>query len=143
MNSGLPAGDLEADMNMKQLLIFSASSLASSVGGAAVAQQPHPRYVQIAEIEVDAAELENYKAAVSEHAETAIRVEPGVLVLYAVSARDDPTHVTVFEIYRDIDAYRAHLESAHFKKYKATTEQMVKSLKLVPISPIALASKLN
>ena len=40
-------------------------------------------YVQLAEIEVDPAQLENYNFAVSEQMETAVRVEPGVLVLYA------------------------------------------------------------
>src|ERR1700745_480225 len=30
----------------------------------------------------------------------------------------------------DVAAYKAHLETAHFKKYKATTQDMVKSLTL-------------
>jgi quinol monooxygenase YgiN len=51
-------------------------------------------------------QLEDYKAAVREHIETAIRVEPGVLVLYAVSEKD-PTHIRVFEIYARTEAYRA------------------------------------
>ena len=45
--------------------------------------------------------------------------------------QDSPTHIRVFEIYRDTAAYKSHLETAHFKKYKATTEKMVRSLKLV------------
>jgi quinol monooxygenase YgiN len=127
-------------MNTKQLLILGASALASSILGPAVAQETQ-QYVQMAEIEIDLAQLENYKAAVSEHAETAIRIEPGVLVLYSVSEKDNPTHIRVFEVYRDTDAYKAHLESPHFKKYKAVTEKMVKSLKLVQMSPIMLAAK--
>jgi quinol monooxygenase YgiN len=43
----------------------------------------------------------------------------------------------VFEIYRDQDAYRSHLETAHFKTYKATVEKMVRSLKLIRTTPIA------
>ena len=125
-------------MKVKQVLL-GAAILASSVSGPAVAQQA--QYVQIAELEIDPAQLENYKAAVSEHAETAIRVEPGVLVLFAVSEKENPTHVRVFEVYRDIDAYKAHLEAPHFKKYKATVESMVKSLKLVLTTPISLAAK--
>jgi quinol monooxygenase YgiN len=99
--------------------------------------------VQVAEIEIDPARLEAYKAAVSEHAETAIRVELGVLVLYAVSKNGDPTHIKIFEVYRDIDAYKAHRDAAHFKKYKSTTANIVKSLKLAQTTPIALASKSN
>jgi len=36
---------------------------------------------------------------------------------------------------------KSRLESAHFKKYKATTKKMVKSLKLVQTSPIILGAK--
>jgi quinol monooxygenase YgiN len=128
-------------MNVKQLLILGASTLASSVCGLSVAQEMQGQYVQVAEIEIDPAQLEDYRALVKEQIETAIRIEPGVLVLYAVSEKDNPTHVRVFEIYRDTDAYKSHLESAHFKKYKATTEKMVKSLKLVQTAPIMLGAK--
>ena len=69
------------------------------------------------------------------------RVEPGVLTLYAVAEKDNPARVIVFEIYADPEAYKAHLETPHFKKYKADTQQMVKSLKLVDTVPIMLGAK--
>jgi quinol monooxygenase YgiN len=128
-------------MNIRQLLLVGISLLASAVCGAAVAQEMQGQYVQIAEIEIDAAQLENYKAAVREHIETAIRVEPGVLVLYSVSEKDNPTHIRVFEIYASTEAYRAHLEAPHFKKYKTVSEKMVKSLKLVQTTPVMLGAK--
>ena len=98
-------------------------------------------YVQMAELEIDPAQFEDYKAAVEEQIATAISEEAGVLVLYAVAERENPSHVRVFEIYRDRNAYRSHLESAHFKKYKAATEKMVESLKLIQVSPIMLGAK--
>jgi quinol monooxygenase YgiN len=128
-------------MNTKQLFVFGASVLAVAFGGGAVAQQTNGQYIQVAEIEIDPAQLEAYRAAVQEQIEAAIRVEPGVLVLYALSDKDNPARVKVFEIYRDVDAYRSHLASEHFKKYKATTEKMVKSLKLVQTTPIMLGAK--
>jgi quinol monooxygenase YgiN len=128
-------------MNAKQLLILGASMLASSLPGLAVAEERQGQYVQMAEIEIDPAQLESYKAAVREQIETAVRVEPGVLVLYAVSEKDNPARIRVFEVYRDVDAYKAHLEAAHFKKYKATTEKMVKSLRLVQATPIMLGAQ--
>lgn len=128
-------------MITKQLLILGASMLASSLGVSAIAQETQGQYIQLAEIEIDPAQLEAYKAAVKEHIETAVRVEPGVLVLYAVSDKDNPTQVKVFEIYRNAEAYKSHLESPYFKKYKTTTETMVKSLKLVRTDAIALGAK--
>ena len=131
----------EQVMNTMQLFVYGASMLATALGGAAVAQEAGGQYVQVAEIEVDPAQLDAYRAAVQEQIDAAIQKEPGVLVLYAVSEKDDPDRVKVFEIYRDRKAYEAHLGSDHFKKYKATVEKMVKSLKLVQATPIALGAK--
>ena len=128
-------------MNAKQLLTLGAASLATLLCRGALAQEVSVNYVQIAEIEIDPVQLESYEAAVKEHIDTAIRVEPGVLVLYAVSEKDNPTRVRVFEVYASTEAYKAHLEAPHFKKYKTMTEKMVKSLRLVQTTPIALAAK--
>ena len=97
--------------------------------------------VRIARLQIDSAQLENYKAALKEHAETAVQVEPGVLTLYAVYEKNNPTHVTVFEIYANREAYQAHLQTAHFIKYKTSTKNMVKSLELIETVPIALETK--
>jgi quinol monooxygenase YgiN len=128
-------------MNAKQLLTLGAASLATLLCRGALAQEVSVNYVQVAEIEIDPAQLESYEAAVKEHIDTAIRLEPGVLVLYAVSEKDNPTRVRVFEVYASTDAYKAHLEAPHFKKYKTVTEKMVRSLRLVQTTPIALAAK--
>jgi quinol monooxygenase YgiN len=128
-------------MNLKQVLLIGASLLASAGLEVGAAQEMQDQYIQIAEIEIDPGQLEAYKAAVREHIETAVRVEPGVLTLYAVSDKENPTHIRVFEIYANAGAYRAHLEAPHFKKYKAVTEKMVRSLKLVQTAPVALGAK--
>jgi quinol monooxygenase YgiN len=99
------------------------------------------RYVRIAELEVDPAQLEAFKSAITEGIEAAVRVEPGVLVLYAVSEKDDPSRIRVFEIYIDEQAYKTHLETPHFRKFRDVTEQMVKSRKLLDAVPIVLGAK--
>ncbi len=98
-------------------------------------------YVRIAKIIVDSAQLENYKAALKEHAEAAVSKESGVLTLYAVYDKDHPTNVTVFEIYANVSAYQSHIQTPHFLKYKATVKDMVKSLVLTDVIPIALETK--
>ena len=128
-------------MNAKQVLTFGVTLFLALFGVAPMGEAMAQQHIQIAEIEVDPAQLESYKSAVQEQIEAAIRLEPGVLVLYSVSNKDNPTHVTVFEIYVDRDAYLAHLKAPHFLKYKATVEKMIKSLKLVPVEPIMLGAK--
>jgi quinol monooxygenase YgiN len=97
--------------------------------------------VRIARLVIDSAQLEAYQSALKEHAAIAVKVEPGVLNLYAVYEKNHPTHVTVFEIYANVEAYKAHLLTPHFLKYKLTTKDMVKSLELVETVPIALETK--
>ena len=105
------------------------------------AQQMHSRVVRLAELRIDPGQLEDYKAALREEIEAAIRLEPGVLTLYAVSVKGDPAQIRIFEMYADVAAYEAHLQTPHFKKYKTGTQGMVKSLVLVETDPILLGAK--
>jgi len=127
-------------MEVRQLLVLSAAMLA--IGATpGVAQGDKEPYVRVAEIEIDLAQLDAYKIAIREQVEAALRLEPGVLALYSVADKENPTHVTVFEIYADVAAYKAHLETAHFKNYKISTQDMVKSLQLRETVPILLGVK--
>ncbi len=56
------------------------------------------RVVRLSELEIDPAQLERYTAALREEIETSIRVEPGVLSLYAVSVKGHPTQIRLFEM---------------------------------------------
>lgn len=134
-------GEFGALWYVRFVLLVGAALLASVAFGTGAAQEMQDRYVQIAEIEIDPTQLDAYKAAVREHIETAVRVEPGVLALQAVSEKDNPTRIRVFEIYANMEAYKAHLQAPHFLKYKTATEKMVRSLKLIPVVPVALDAK--
>ena len=105
------------------------------------AQDRRGRIVRIAELEIDPAQLDAYKAALREEIEASIRVEPGVLTLYAVSLKDQPNQIRLFETYASTAAYQAHLQSEHFKKYKSETAHMVKSLRLIETEPVLLGAK--
>ena len=97
--------------------------------------------VHLAKLIIDSAQLDSYKAALKEEIETSMRLEPGVLTLYAVSEKDNPTNITILEIYADTTAYRAHLQTPHFIKYKTETKDMVKSLELVETVPLVPGMK--
>jgi quinol monooxygenase YgiN len=102
---------------------------------------PQRPIVRLAELQIDPAQLEQYLTFLREEVETSIRVEPGVLTLYAVQLRSDPTRVRLFEMYADSNAYNAHIASAHFRKYKVGTQAMVRSLVLHETDPILLGTK--
>lgn len=127
---------------MKQMKLFCKFSLTPALVTMALllsertyGQEKHPM-VRLAKIVVDPAQLEQYKAILKEEAEASVRIEPGVLTLYAVSEKENPTHFTILEIYADSAAYRVHLQTPHFIKYKTSTKDMVKSLELVETTPL-------
>jgi quinol monooxygenase YgiN len=99
--------------------------------------------VHLAKLEIYPEQLASYQAALKEHIETALRVEPGVLTLYPVANAAQPTHITVLEIYASPAAYQAHLRAPHFLKYKSGTKAMVKSLELIDTVPLLPAVKVN
>jgi quinol monooxygenase YgiN len=104
-------------------------------------EQQKNQVIHLAKLRIDSSELKPYLAALKEEIETSVRIEPGVLTLYATSEKDDPTHIIVFEIYANAEAYKAHVESPHFKKYKSLTKKMVKSLELVDLDSVILGAK--
>jgi len=74
-------------MNAKQFLIIFASVLMSSLSGPIVADEARRPFVRLAELDIDPAQLDSFKSAIKEGIEAAVRVEPGVLALYAVSEK--------------------------------------------------------
>jgi quinol monooxygenase YgiN len=123
------------------LRLFLFALLLTFISGFAMAQETQTRYVRIAELDIDPAQVEAFAAATREVGQASIRTEEGCLVLYAVAEKDNPARVRVFEIYRDAAAYQAHLQTAHFKKFRSTTDAMVKSRKLIDAMPVSLATK--
>lgn len=130
-------------MKTKYLLIKSLiiSIILFTMGVTKAFAQQDNRKVRIAKIEIYPSFLNEYKTALAEHAETAVKLEPGVLALEAVFDKKQPELITVFEVYASEEAYQLHLKTPHFLKYKSGTLKMVKSLELVEVSPIALEIK--
>lgn len=124
-------------------LALTLSVLCTCWRSAAAQVREREKVVRLAELEIDPSQLDSYNAALKEEIEASIRLEPGVLTLYAVAVKGHPEQVRLFEIYASMAAYQAHLESAHFKKYKNGTAGMVKNLKLLETEPILLGAKGN
>ncbi len=97
--------------------------------------------VRMAELEIDPERLEAYRMLLAEEIETSVALEDGVLALNAVSVRDRPNSIRILEVYASREAYEAHLQTAHFLKYKSETAGMVTSLTLIDVDPIAMRSK--
>ena len=129
------------DITLRRLvLILTTMAVTLFSAEHANAQRDH-RIIRLAKIEVDPTQLDSYNAALKEQMTTAVRVEPGVLTYYAVADKANPSHITILEIYADTAAYQSHIQTSHFKKYKAAVQNMVKSLKLEDVNLIGVAVK--
>jgi quinol monooxygenase YgiN len=126
-----------------RLYAFVIALTTTIISGGDISAQDSKLVVRLARLKIDLAQLEDYTIALKEEIETSIRLEPGVLTLNAVADKNNPADITILEIYLDDDSYRKHLETPHFKKYKSTTKDMVKSLELTETTPILLGTKSN
>lgn len=93
--------------------------------------------VRISEIEVYPEYLDEYLSYAKEVAEDSVKNEKDVISIYPMAIIKDNTQIRILEIYRNQEAYKKHIESPHFKKYKQSTLHMVKNLNLVDTYQIA------
>lgn len=87
--------------------------------------------VRISEIEVYPEYLEEYLNFAKEVAQKSVEQEKDVISIYPMSVIKDNTQIRILEIYKNEEAYKNHIASPHFKKYKEGTMHMVKSLDLI------------
>ena len=92
--------------------------------------------VRISEIEIIPEYLEAYNTILKEEAAASVKIEPGVIAIFPMYVKENPSQIRIIEIYANKQAYLSHLETAHFKIYKSGTLKMVKSLKLVDMDAL-------
>ena len=98
--------------------------------------------VRLSKIEVYPECLKEYMKYASEVGEGSLRTEPGVLTMYAVSEKENPDRITILETYASQEAYKSHIASEHFQKYKQGTLHMVKTLVLSDQMPLNPANRI-
>lgn len=128
-------------LRLQATLIALGGALALCVAASAFAQRTQTPFVRLAELHVDAARLEDFEAAAATHVAAATRSEPGILAFHSVAEKGQPTRIRVFEMYESEEAYRAHLQTPHFKAFVAATQAMLVERQLFDVVPVRLGSK--
>ncbi|PZR15088.1 MAG: antibiotic biosynthesis monooxygenase [Flavobacterium psychrophilum] len=100
--------------------------------------QDNKAYMRIAKITVDSVKLNDYIIALKTQLQSALKYEKGVLAYSAVQDKNNPCKITILETYASVPAYQSHIQTDHFKKYKATVADMVKELELNDVIPIPI-----
>ena len=101
-----------------------------------ISAQTKDMMIRISEIEIDSSYLQEYNNILQEESRASVKLEPGVIAIYPMCQKENPTQIRILEIYANRKAYESHLKTTHFQKYKTSTLKMVKSLKLVDMNNI-------
>ncbi len=99
--------------------------------------------VRLSKIKVNPEYIDEYMKYAVEVGTTSLETEPGVLTMYAVADKENPFLITILETYASQEAYRSHIASEHFQKYKQGTLHMVDSLQLDDVIPLNPRNKLS
>lgn len=115
---------------MKYILIvmFFASNMISA--------KSQEMMIRLSEIEIDSNYLQVYTDILKKESRASVQLEPGVIAIYPMYQKENPTQIRILEIYANKEAYDAHIKSDHFQIYKTSTLHMVKHLKLIDMTAI-------
>lgn len=92
--------------------------------------------VRLSKIEVYPQYLDKYMEYAVEVGTKSLQTEPGVLTMYALQDKENPCMITILETYSSQKAYKSHISTEHFQKYKQGTLHMVKNLELCDQTPL-------
>ena len=92
--------------------------------------------VRLSKIQVKPEYIDDYMKYAVEVGAISLETEPGVLTMYSVADKENPCNITILETYASQEAYKSHIASEHFRKYKQGTLHMVDSLRLDDVTPL-------
>jgi len=104
------------------------------------AAQSGPLYISAVDIDVVPGQVDAYVAALKENGAAAVN-EPGCREFNITVSQKDPNHVFIFEVYDNAAALDAHRATDHFKKYVATTKDMIAKREVRPFWSVAMNMK--
>jgi quinol monooxygenase YgiN len=116
-----------------------AALLLFAPGQRAAAQSPGA-YVNSVDLDIVPAEMEKYMAALKENGAAAV-TEPGCREFNIHVQANNPNHVFIYEVYDSAAALEAHRATPHFKKYAATTANMVAKRDVRAMTAVAFNAK--
>jgi (4S)-4-hydroxy-5-phosphonooxypentane-2,3-dione isomerase len=128
-------------MSVAAAALAVAAWLLLPVSGHRALAEAEPFFINAVDIDVVPGQIDAYLAALKENGATAVKEEPGCREFNITVSQKDPNHVFIFEVYENAAALETHRATAHYKKYAATTKDMVAKRDPHPLTAVALNSK--
>ena len=108
--------------------------------GRDAAAQGGPLYINAVDLDIVPDQIQKFLDAVKENGANSVK-EPGCREFNIAVQASNPNHVFLYEVYDNEAALAAHRNTEHFKKFAATTANMVTGRNIRPMSAVALNAK--
>jgi quinol monooxygenase YgiN len=136
------------EIPMRKSVLFPVAAIALLAGAATLlplpgrdaAAQSTGVYINAVDLDIVPSETAKFLEAVKENGEFAVK-EPGCREFNITVLANNPNHVFLYEVYDNEAALTAHRAGEHFKKFQATTANMVSGRNVRAMSLIAFNSK--
>jgi autoinducer 2-degrading protein len=84
-------------------------------------------HVIVVDLEVGDGHLDVFMPLILENAGASLTNEPGCLHFDVCQSNEQPGRLLLYEVYSDANAFAAHLETDHFRRFDSATASMVVS----------------
>jgi quinol monooxygenase YgiN len=136
------------ELHMRNSVYLSAAAAALLLAGAALFALPGRDavaqaggvYVNAVDLDIKPGDMAKFIDAVKENGAAAVK-EPGCREFNITVLAKDPNHVFLYEVYDNEAALNAHRATDHFKKFAATTVDMVAKRDVRAMSVVAFNAK--
>ncbi|MFJ5840443.1 putative quinol monooxygenase [Streptomyces shenzhenensis] len=95
-------------------------------------------FVVIVTVSVESTCLEEFEAGITANRLASLRDEPGCLRFDVLRSADDPTRFTLYEVYRDEDAFFTdHRATGHYTAWNTVVERTVRAKTNAYFTPLS------
>jgi (4S)-4-hydroxy-5-phosphonooxypentane-2,3-dione isomerase len=127
-------------MSVAAIALFAAAATLLPLPGRDAAAQSAGVYINAVDLDIVPTETAKFLEAVKENGEFAVK-EPGCREFNITVLANNPNHVFLYEVYENEAALNTHRMSEHFKKFQATTANMVSGRNVRAMTLVAFNSK--
>ena len=88
----------------------------------AAGNEQRPYYTLLVTCRIKPEHRDAFIAALLDDARGSVANEPGCVRFDVIADEEDPNRIHLYEVYRDRAAFDAHLQTPHFLRWRATTQ---------------------
>lgn len=88
---------------------------------------PNGLWINIVQIKVKPGHRNDYQQLVSEQLANALRIDPGILAIYAGTKQGQPDDWVIYEVFQSEENYRNHVANPEHQRYVAASKDWIQS----------------